>query len=662
MEEGTVAFSINRNDIWKIGTLTVSPFDWLEASYFYYRPSDLKWIDGVPGHDLDKGFNVKATYKTKNKYLPNFSVGLDDFAGTGYFSREYIVSTLEFLNMNISTGIGWGKFLGQNSFKNPLNYISEDFKTRPRKDFSRDFGGTPTYNQWFKGDATIFGGVEFYLNRKRNIRFKLEYDPFDYTDFSALKRDDLSFERRKKDSNLNFGISIPYNKFLNLEASFIKGNTFNLSLTYSLAFNESLSNKNKFNPVIEKYTKETNDKRAFYDDLLFNLNSNQLFLQTANLDNKELNIAISSSEHRNSIRSASYAAYISNKVADINDFDLNKINITKINAGIELNKISFVPNHLDDVSNVPREVKIMNTKIDSGEPDSFLSNEYRPIVNFPIIFSSFQPRIKSHIGVPEKFYFGGVYLQHISEIQFNRNLILTSEVDYSIYNNFRDTITGPASKLPHVRTDVIQYLKKEGILLSRLQLDYIWSPKKELYAKISGGIFETMYGGLGTQFLYKPFAKNYSMSLDAFYVKRRSFDQRFNFLEYETATGHLNFTYYFPFGIESNISVGRYLAKDIGYTFDLSRSTKSGFKSGFYFTRTDVPKEIFGEGSFDKGFYFQFPLDLFSNNYNNKYSTFKLSPLTRDGGAKLLFEKDLRGMIYNSSFRELSNQYKGYLD
>jgi hypothetical protein len=108
-----------------------------------------------------------------------------------------------------------------------------------------------------------------------------------------------------------------------------------------------------------------------------------------------------------------------------------------------------------------------------------------------------------------------------------------------------------------------------------------------------------------------------------------------------------------PLGIESNISFGRYLAKDNGFTFDISRRTKSGFKAGIYFTRTDVSEEQFGEGSFNKGFYFQVPMDLFSKNYSGNYSNFRLSPLTRDGGAKLEFDKDLRGLIHNSTLNEL---------
>jgi hypothetical protein len=141
-------------------------------------------------------------------------------------------------------------------------------------------------------------------------------------------------------------------------------------------------------------------------------------------------------------------------------------------------------------------------------------------------------------------------------------------------------------------------------------------------------------------------------------VRQRAYDQTYKFRDYKTTTGHINVGYLFPMGIISNISYGRYLAKDDGFTFDLSRRTKSGFRAGIYFTRTNVSAETFGEGSFDKGFYFQIPMDLFSKDYSGTYSNFKLSPLTRDGGAKLEFDKDLRGLISNSSLNELKRGWR----
>ena len=43
----------------------------------------------------------------------------------------------------------------------------------------------------------------------------------------------------------------------------------------------------------------------------------------------------------------------------------------------------------------------------------------------------------------------------------------------------------------------------------------------------------------------------------------------------------------------------------------------------------------FGEGSFDKGFYFSIPTDSFFTNFRQGDISFGLHPLTKDGGATL---------------------------
>ena len=636
----------------------------MEASYFYYRPSDLIWsVNRVRGHYLDKGFNVKFIYRSNRKNIPNLAIGLDDFAGTGYFTREYIVATNQFNNTKFSVGMGWGKFTGKNSYKNPLSQLSSSLKTRPNVSNYFKLGGSPSYDQWFRGDVSIFGGLEHSLSFAKGLNFKLEYDPIDYLDFSANNRVDAIYELRKKDSDINVGLSYALNKHMTIDASYIKGNTFNLSFNLAFTFDNSLSTKPKFKPKVIKQDDITREKNIFYEDLLYNLNSNRLFLQTSTLHkNGNLDVSISTSDHRNAIRSSSYAASISKKVADLNEIDLSFINVSHINAGIELNNIAYIADHVNEDLNTPIELKIRNSRIDSGDPNDFLEDEFRPRVVFPSIFSSISPSIVSHIGNPERFYFGGINVQNISEIQFSRNLLLSTELNLRLYDNFRNTISGPGSVMEHVRTDLVQYLKEDDPYIGRMQLDYIWSPHKEVYAKISGGIFEQMFGGFGGELLYKPFNKNYDVGLELFHVKQRTFDQRFNFQEYETVTGHISLGYRFAAGIESNLSFGRYLAKDDGYTLDLGRRTQSGFKAGIYFTRTNVSAQTFGEGSFDKGFYFQIPIDFFDNNYKGNYSTVKLAPLTRDGGAKLIFDKDLRGLIYNSSRYELNDQWNGFLN
>jgi len=83
------------------------------------------------------------------------------------------------------------------------------------------------------------------------------------------------------------------------------------------------------------------------------------------------------------------------------------------------------------------------------------------------------------------------------------------------------------------------------------------------------------------------------------------------------------------------VHVGRYLAKDRGYTVEARRTFDSGFSIGGFFTRTNVSAEDFGEGSFDKGLFFRIPFNGFlPGNSRGAFSTV-LRSLERDGGRRL---------------------------
>ena len=62
------------------------------------------------------------------------------------------------------------------------------------------------------------------------------------------------------------------------------------------------------------------------------------------------------------------------------------------------------------------------------------------------------------------------------------------------------------------------------------------------------------------------------------------------------------------FLLMQKISYGEYLAGDEGLTIDLSRSFENGTKFGIFASFTDVSSDEFGEGTFDKGIYFNIPV------------------------------------------------------
>ncbi len=643
-------------------TLTVSPLDWMEASYFYYRPSDLIW-GTKRGQYLDKGFNVKFSLKPKNKYLPVLAVGIDDLGGTGYFSKEYISSTYVTDFFKITAGIGWGKFSSLQNKKNPLTFLDGLFEERYPEDNGASesiyTGGTFSYDSWFRGNVGYFGGVEWFIPYAKGTKLKVEYDPFDYNDFTANYRPDAINRLRKKDSNFNYGLSYKINDNLTIDVSYIKGNTFNFSISAGIKTNKpkkKIYGKSKLN------ISKSKTKNSFYLDLLNNLNSNASYLQTADLNDNSLEIAVMNDRFKNQVRSSIYAAEISKDILKAHNLKPKNITVTTINAGLEMNKIKF---RYEDIYQSKDKLFLTkrNTQLLPGENKNFLDDEFRPIVRYPKVFSTYIPKLVTHVGTPNMPILKGVEISAQHEFQFHRQLSIYSDVRLSIANDFDDKISRPGSSLPHVRTDIVRYLQDGDFYIKNFQLDYFWSLKKNLYGKFSAGILESMYGGAGFEITYKPFYENFYVTLDAYKVKKRDFDQRFNFLDYKTSTSHLDFTYHFkPLNIYASISYGRYLAKDDGFTYDFSRRTSSGFRAGFFFTRTDVPFEIFGEGSFDKGFYFEVPLSIFSSKPSLDNASFGLRPLTRDGGAKLELNRTVKSILSNTNYYEIMENWDELLN
>tara|TARA_B100000035_G_C20695000_1_gene420042 strand:- start:97 stop:615 length:519 start_codon:yes stop_codon:yes gene_type:complete len=145
-----------------------------------------------------------------------------------------------------------------------------------------------------------------------------------------------------------------------------------------------------------------------------------------------------------------------------------------------------------------------------------------------------------------------------------------------------------------------------------------------------------MFGGYGFELLYRPFDGPWGLGVEAWRVRQRSFKGDFEFLDYETTTGHLSFYLREPrSAILLAVSGGRYLAEDSGFTIDISKQFKSGMNIGAFFSLTDISKEEFGEGSFDKGFYFNMPVQIFFKKYQPDQTSFSFRPITRDGAARV---------------------------
>jgi len=219
------------------------------------------------------------------------------------------------------------------------------------------------------------------------------------------------------------------------------------------------------------------------------------------------------------------------------------------------------------------------------------------------------------------------------------------------------------SKLPRVRSDIQRYLKEGKNNIINLHASYVFSPLPEWYARISAGIFEEMYGGVGGELLYRPFGARWAVGLDVNYVRQRDFDQLLDFRDYSVTTGHLSLYYELPwYNLLGVVQVGRYLAGDHGITLTLSRQFRSGMRVGAWTTFTDVSFEDFGEGSFDKGFFFTIPFDALLLRSSRSQGLFSFRPLTRDGGQMVSVPDRLYFLTQEGSLKSVVRYWSKFLD
>jgi membrane-associated phospholipid phosphatase len=145
-----------------------------------------------------------------------------------------------------------------------------------------------------------------------------------------------------------------------------------------------------------------------------------------------------------------------------------------------------------------------------------------------------------------------------------------------------------------------------------------------------------MYGGVGAEWLYRPWQSKLAIGVDVNHVRQRDFAVNFAFRDYAVNTGHA--TVYWDTGwndVLVKLSAGQYLAGDTGATLDIKRVFRNGTAIGAWATKTNVSAEQFGEGSFDKGIYLTIPFDVMLTKSGPGTANVVWNPLTRDGGARL---------------------------
>ncbi len=637
-------------------SLTATPFEWFEATYRYAEIKNKKYGQSFYSGNQslkDKGFDIKFLLLKERNSLPALAVGLRDIAGTGLFSSEYIVGTKRSGNFDLTAGLAWGVLGSADNISNPLNNLADVFRER---NADQGQGGQFSVKSWFSGKTAFFGGIE-YDYKKYGLRFKLEYDTS-----RPYENGKIPFEPR---TDLNFGVNYHLYDWLDLGVALERGDQFRVSFSLTGDYFKDSIPKPKPKNVI-KLSKDLRDrafinKNIFYQSLNRSLRDETIFLQAATYEEDSLEISVASNRFFSTTRPIGRSARIA--AALVTD-DVEEIIIRTMNGDMETARVRLSKKEFEEADSYRGSSSelFLKSEIDSKSNEPlYKTGKFRPTVDFPEFRWSMSPGLKHQIGGPEGFYLGSLYWRTDTSLKLARGLSLYTSLGLNLYDTF-DFANPSFSEIPHVRSDIQEYLEEGKNNIIRMQLEYMFSPIQDVFVRTDFGLLEEMFGGYGGQVLYRPIDKRYAFGLSLHRVRQRDYDQRFSFRDYETSTGHLEFYTELPLDIFMQAHVGKYLAGDKGLTLDLSRRYNSGFVLGVFATKTNLSAVEFGEGSFDKGFYFSIPTKLFYPDFRSGVISFGLHPLTKDGGAFLTQKNSLFALFGETNQSSIERDWEYLLN
>lgn len=611
--------------------VTLQPLDWLETTIRYTDITNrLYGSEELSGDQSykDRGLDFKLKLWQESYYLPELSLGVRDIAGTALFGSEYLAASKRFYDLDFTLGLGWGYLSNQQHIRNPFGRLNDKFYTRPA-DAGGEQGGKVATNAFFRGPyAAFFGGIEYH-SPWRPLRFKLEYDANNY-------RHEPQDNPQEQKSPLNIGAVYRFGEALDVHVGYERGDTWMLGFTLRTNFQSDIA-QTKQDPKPEPIAAETPAKDTSMAQLAQTLSDGGFQVQRIREEPPDtLALYGVETRYRNSDQAIDRRA---RQIANRAPRHHSRLAFVNESHSMAKTRTEF---ERDDFESYARY-----------EQDTFTPKRVRESVEQPsgaTLFKSppsdpsfnFIPDLNQSIGGPDDFYLYQITANAGLDYRLTPGWELSGTLSANIINNFDQFRYTAPSNLPRVRTYIREYLKGSDVNLKNLQLTHFRRLTDELYSQWYAGYLEFMYAGLGGEILYLPNGAAWALSANVNAVQQREFEQHLGLRDYRTTTGHVNAYYQTGLhGVLAKLSVGRYLAKDKGFTLDFSREFSSGIVAGVYATFTDVSAADYGEGSFTKGFYLTIPFDTFFVHSTTRKGRLTWSPLTRDGGQSLLRKYEL---------------------
>lgn len=628
--EGELGFGFSYVPPYRNYNLRCQLTDFLEVSgnYRVFIGVDDPILSPLGFGDMsDKGANVKLslfTPESSDYKLPGIAIGMEDFMGTRNFKSFYIVATQVFLKEDTEVSLGYGG-----------DRIHKWFAGISWMPFRR------TCNPWLEGlsltaeyDATKYGDPDYEKHpkgrkRKTHINVGFKYRIFNNIDFS------LSYVRGCK---LAASISTFYN--------------FGYTKGFLPKIDDPLPYKA---PVSTEPLYGMRPESVFVQELVYafraqNLELLDCWLGFDECQNKTLRLRIYNETYRLECELNNRLNHlIGNLIPD----DIDKVIVVIDAEGFPIQQYNYCMEFVRKYGCqeiCTAELKILTPLSEVTYPDPYsyrrLFHKRRDLWE-PILL----PKTHTFFGSSKGKF------KYSLGVNFGADGYLPSDIYYSVllgYNFLSDlyqlssTDRLNPSQLINVRTDIVKYYQQTGLTVDEAYIQKCWNMGRGFYSRFALGYFEVEYAGLASELLYYPVKSCFAIGLEGALFKKRAYHSRLGFtdkvrklkgftpfwLPFDYGSQYFLNLYYDskPLELDFRIKIGRFLARDYGARFEVSRYFPSGLRVTAWYTYTNAKDVINGSIYHDKGIALSMPLDIFFTRSSRKRWTYAMSAWLRDVG------------------------------
>jgi len=636
-EEGTLTTTYSRKDVADIYAVGYQILPRVEAT-FRYSINNARKLSPVPGtkcdfgtgplygcdDNRDRSFEVKLKLLEESELLPQVTVGVRDLLGTGQWGAEYLVGSKQVgRNLDLTIGVGWGRLAERDVAKNPLIAIDDRFGVRTP---ASSLGGQFTSGTWFRGPRVgVFGGVRYRIPEWRTD-FLVAYNSDSYARERALN----TIPDAKP---VSFGVEWEATPGVRLGASWQQGNQLALKISASLDTRQPSPRKapNGFGAERVPLERPAKLERGieWWPRLLHDVEASGLLVrEIKRTPEGELQVRYGNNSYQVEADAIRRLLTLTELYVPTG---VSSVSLTGESLGLPTHTVRYRrPNReLSGVLQQPGRLELL-------PPRPYAAPDHEVDFLYPNFGVDVGLDLRTYLFDPDFPFLYQLSASLRGTADLGGGWVATGRWTQNIKSQFDRIERGSESQLPPVRTDQKEYLQQGKSGIEELSLVKRGKIGGDLFYQAYGGILEEMYSGVGGEVLWRPFDKPYAIGVNINAVQQREFDKMFGLRAYRTVTGHVSLYWATPWhDFDIAVHTGRYLAKDFGSTLEIQKRFANGWSVGAFATLTDVPFEVFGEGSFDKGLIFRIPFDLYSTkNTRGAYRTI-IRPINRDGGRML---------------------------